>query len=150
MQAASKGRRAERIIWKGRHLRRELRCRSSDSRNTALRAERHHVTNVSAGRQLDTSVQALPGVAWRNAAGNGVPSVIRGSDTTPEAAAIQSRVIARLTVAQRLELAFEMSQMGRALARARLREEHADWDDADLDRELLRLAFAPDDLPRGL
>ena len=59
-------------------------------------------------------------------------------------------VIARLTVARRLELAFEISEMARALARARLREEHADWDDADLDRELLRLAFAPDDLPPGL
>ena len=76
--------------------------------------------------------------------------MIKPSDTTPEAAAVQSAVIARLTVARRLELAFEMSQMGRALARARLREEHADWDDADLDRELLRLAFAPDDLPPGL
>ncbi len=76
--------------------------------------------------------------------------MIKPSDTTPEAAAVQSEVIARLTVARRLELAFEMSQMGRALARARLREEHADWDDADLDRELLRLAFAPDDLPPGL
>lgn len=76
--------------------------------------------------------------------------MIKPSDTTPEAAAVQSEVIARLTVARRLELAFEMSEMARALARARLREEHADWDDADLDRELLRLAFAPDDLPPGL
>jgi hypothetical protein len=53
-------------------------------------------------------------------------------------------------VAQRLELAFEMSQMARALARARLREEHAEWGESDLDRELLRLAFLPDDLPAGL
>lgn len=76
--------------------------------------------------------------------------MIKPNDTTPEAAAVQSEVIARLTVARRLELAFKMSEMARALARARLREEHADWDDADLDRELLRLAFAPDDLPPGL
>jgi len=76
--------------------------------------------------------------------------VIERSDTAPEAAAVQSQVIERLTVAQRLDLAFEMSQMARALARARLREEHADWGESDLDRELLRLAFLPADLPPGL
>lgn len=68
----------------------------------------------------------------------------------PDAAAIQARVIERLTVARRLELAFEMSELARALARGRLREEHADWDERALDRELLRLAFLPDDLPPGV
>ena len=89
-------------------------------------------------------------VGSRHAPSGRAPTMIKPNDTTPEAAAVQSEVIARLTVARRLELAFEMSEMARALARARLREEHADWDDADLDRELLRLAFAPDDLPPGL
>ena len=76
--------------------------------------------------------------------------MIRRSDTTPEAAAIQSQVIERLTVAQRLELTFEMSALARARARPRLREEHADWGENELDRELLRLVFLPDDLPPGL
>jgi hypothetical protein len=72
------------------------------------------------------------------------------SDTSREAAAVQALVLARLTVAQRLELAFEMSATARTLARSRLRMEHADWSDAELDRELLRLAFLPDELPPGL
>jgi hypothetical protein len=76
--------------------------------------------------------------------------VIKHGDTPPEVAAIQSQVIERMTVARRLELAFEMSELARALARARLRERHPDWGEADLDRELLRLAFLPDDLPPGL
>lgn len=76
--------------------------------------------------------------------------MIRGNDTTPEAAAIQSQVIERLTVAQRLALAFEMSDMARALARSRLREEHSDWTEVDLDRATLRLTFFPDQLPPGL
>ncbi len=105
---------------------------------------------VAKGVGVDTSAQSPSTVAWRHAPKSGVSSVIRRSDTAPDAAAIQSRVIERLTVEQRLELAFEMSQMARALARARLREEHADWGERDLDRELLRLAFLPDDLPPGL
>ena len=71
-------------------------------------------------------------------------------DTTPEAAAIQALVIEQMTVARRLELAFEMSELARSLARARLREQHPDWGEPDLDRELLRLTFLPDDLPPGL
>jgi Rv0078B-related antitoxin len=75
--------------------------------------------------------------------------MIGPNDTTPEAAAIQSRVIGQMTVARRLELAFEMSELARSLARARLREQHADWNETELDREMLRLAFLPDDLPPG-
>jgi hypothetical protein len=72
------------------------------------------------------------------------------SDTSREAAAIQAQIVDRLTVAQRLDLAFEMSLAARALARSRLCNEHPTWSDAELDRELLRLAFLPDDLPPGL
>jgi len=56
------------------------------------------------------------------------------SDTSREAATIQAQIIDRMTVAQRLELA----------------EEHPTWSDAELDRELLRFAFLPDDLPPGV
>lgn len=81
---------------------------------------------------------------------DGEHMVIKRSDTSPEAAAVQSRILARLTVTERLRLAFDMSAMARALARSRLRSEHAEWNDAQLDRELLRLAFLPDELPLGL
>jgi hypothetical protein len=71
------------------------------------------------------------------------------SDTSRQAAAIQAQIIEGLTVAQRLDLALEMSLAARALARSRLRNEHPTWSDAELDRELLRFAFLPDDLPPG-
>jgi len=72
------------------------------------------------------------------------------SDTSREAATIQAQIIDRMTVAQRLELAVEMSLAARALAKSRPREEHPTWSDAELDRELLRFAFLPDDLPPGV
>lgn len=65
------------------------------------------------------------------------------TDTSPEAAAIQSDIHRRLTGAQRLALAFEMSEMVRELCLTRLRRQHPDWSDRDLKRELLRYAFFP-------
>lgn len=51
---------------------------------------------------------------------------------------------------QRLLLAFEMSLFARALSRERLRQEHPEWTQAGIERELLRLAFLPAPLPPGL
>jgi hypothetical protein len=51
---------------------------------------------------------------------------------------------------QRLLLAYEMSMFGRELNRARLRDEHPEWTEAQIARELLRLAFFPQPLPAGL
>jgi hypothetical protein len=51
---------------------------------------------------------------------------------------------------QRLLLAYEMSMFGRELNRARLRDEHPEWTEAQIARELLRLAFFPQPLPPGL
>jgi hypothetical protein len=48
---------------------------------------------------------------------------------------------------QRLLLAFEMSLFARELGRERIRQEHPDWPDARIARELLRLAFLPAPLP---
>jgi hypothetical protein len=48
---------------------------------------------------------------------------------------------------QRLLLAFEMSMFARELNRERIRREHPDWLEAQIDRELLRLAFFPAPLP---
>ena len=51
---------------------------------------------------------------------------------------------------QKIVLAYEMSMFARELNRARLRQEHPDWTEAQIARELLRLAFFPKPLPAGL
>ena len=47
-------------------------------------------------------------------------------------------------------LAFEMSLFARDLARERIRSLHPDWGEAQIQRELLRLAFLPQPLPARL
>jgi hypothetical protein len=51
---------------------------------------------------------------------------------------------------QRLLLALEMSLFARDLARARIIRECPDWPEAQVKRELLRLAFLPEPLPAKL
>ena len=51
---------------------------------------------------------------------------------------------------QRLLLVFEMSMFARELARERIRQEHPDWSEAQIARELLRLAFLPAPLPDAM
>ncbi len=51
---------------------------------------------------------------------------------------------------QRLLLAFEMSLFARDLAREGIRRDHPKWSEAQIARELLRLAFLPATLPAGL
>jgi len=51
---------------------------------------------------------------------------------------------------QRLLLAFEMSLFASDLCRERIRHEHPEWTEAQIVRELLRIAFLPDPLPAGL
>jgi hypothetical protein len=72
------------------------------------------------------------------------------SDTTPEAQALQDQIHRAMTGEQRVMLAFEMSLFARELARAGIREQHPDWPDDRVARELLRLAFLPKLLPAGL
>ena len=72
------------------------------------------------------------------------------SDTTPEAKAIQERILRNMTGEQRLLLAWDMSLFARELARAGIRKDHPDWSEAQVARELLRLAFLPAPLPAGL
>jgi hypothetical protein len=55
-----------------------------------------------------------------------------------------------MTGEQRLLLAYEMSMSARALNRTRLQHERPQWTEADIARELLRLAFLPAPLPPGL
>ena len=71
------------------------------------------------------------------------------TDTTPQARALQSRIQRGMTEEQRLLMALEMSLFARELARAGIQQEHPDWPQAQIARELLRLAFFPAPLPAG-
>ena len=51
---------------------------------------------------------------------------------------------------RKIILAYEMSMLARELNRARLRQEHPEWKEKEIVRELLRLAFFPKPLPAGL
>lgn len=68
-------------------------------------------------------------------------------DTTPEVAAVQVEVLRRLSGAQRLALALEMSVLTRQLAAARLQREHPEWSDREISLELLRQASPSGSLP---
>ena len=73
----------------------------------------------------------------------------RPSDTSDAAARIQSEILSRMSGAERLQVAIEMSLTARALARSRLQHDHPGWSEKELDRDLLRFAFAPRGLPTG-
>jgi hypothetical protein len=72
------------------------------------------------------------------------------SDTSPVAQAIQDEIHRKMTGEQRVLLAFEMSLFARELARTGIQQEHPDWPEDRVARELLRLAFLPQPLPAGL
>lgn len=72
------------------------------------------------------------------------------TDTSPEAQAVQLRIQRAMSGEQRLLLALEMSLLTRELAKARIRHEHPEWPEAEVTRELLRLAFLPGPIPACL
>jgi hypothetical protein len=72
------------------------------------------------------------------------------TDTNAEAQAVQLQIQRAMTEEQRLLLALEMSLFARALAKARIQQEHPDWTESEVARELLRLAFLPHPLPEKL
>ena len=72
------------------------------------------------------------------------------SDTTPDARAIQEDILRNMTGEQRLLNALEMTDLARELMRTRIRNEHPDWTEQQIIREVLRLAFLPEPLPPGL
>lgn len=76
--------------------------------------------------------------------------VVAISDTSPAAQAVLTEIQRAMSGEQRLSLAFEMSLFTRDLARARIRREHPDWQEIQVTRELLRLAFLPALLPPAL
>jgi hypothetical protein len=72
------------------------------------------------------------------------------TDTSPEAQAVQTEIHRKMTPVQRLEIAFEMSLAAREFALAGLRLRHPDWTETQLQREILRYAFLPGELPEAL
>jgi len=72
------------------------------------------------------------------------------SDTSSAAQAVQYGIWRKMTGEQRVDLAFEMSLFARDLARAGIQQEHPDWPDERVARELIRLSFLPNPLPSGL
>jgi Rv0078B-related antitoxin len=79
-----------------------------------------------------------------------LPFFVPITDTSPAAQAVQLEMHRSMTGEQKIRLAYEMSMFGRELNRARLRQEHPEWTEAQITRELLRLAFFPKPLPSGL
>lgn len=72
------------------------------------------------------------------------------TDTSPAAQAVQDEIHRSMSGEQRIRLAFEMSMFARELSRQGIRREHPEWTEAQICRELLRLAFLPASLPAGL
>ena len=72
------------------------------------------------------------------------------TDTSPLARAAQVRVLQAMPGEQRLLMALEMSVFVRELAKQRIRQEHPDWPDGLVRREVLRLALLPEPLPARL
>lgn len=71
-------------------------------------------------------------------------------DTNPTAEMIQVEVQRRLSGVRRLAIAFEMSQIARDLALARLRALHAGHSEGELRKELLRQEFPLGKVPPPL
>jgi len=71
------------------------------------------------------------------------------TDTSSAAQAVQLNIHRSMSGEQRLLLAYEMCMFARELNRARLRQEHPEWSEASIAREILRLAFLPEPLPPG-
>ena len=63
------------------------------------------------------------------------------SDTSPEAAAVQAEIFRRMTPAERVRVALEMSDSIRNLALAGLRSRHPEMTEEQLKWELMRLMY---------
>jgi len=68
-------------------------------------------------------------------------------DTDGAAEELQFSVYRRMTGAERLRIALDLTAAARGLAKARLRKEHPAWSEDDLKRELIRYAFMPEPPP---
>jgi hypothetical protein len=71
------------------------------------------------------------------------------TDTSPEIAEMQAEALRRKTPAERFRMIIEMSVLARSFTRAGIRARHPDWNDARIDRALVRMAFDGRPLPRA-
>ena len=60
-------------------------------------------------------------------------------DTTPEALAVQFRILRRMGAAGRAAMTFELSNTLRSLVEAGVRHRPPHWDDGTVEREVIRL-----------
>lgn len=65
-------------------------------------------------------------------------------DTTPEALAVQLRILRRLGPAGRLEMTFELSDDLRQIVKDGVRHRHPDWEEHAIEREVIRLMIGDD------
>jgi Rv0078B-related antitoxin len=72
------------------------------------------------------------------------------SDTTPEIEAMQLEIRRKMTMAQRWQVALEISDLSLALRKAGLRREHPEWSERQIILELFRRQFLPKPLPASL
>ena len=72
------------------------------------------------------------------------------SDTSPEIEAMQLEIRRKMTMAQRWQVALEISDLCLALRKAGLRRDYPEWSERQIIMELFRLDFLPDPLPAAL
>jgi hypothetical protein len=72
---------------------------------------------------------------------------VPSSDTSSAARKVQLEIQHSMSGTQRLLLSFEMSAFARELAKQRIRQEHPEWPETEIVRELIRLAFLPAEPP---
>ena len=58
-------------------------------------------------------------------------------DTTPEAARVQAEIYARMGGTRRVSIACQMSDAVRSMARARIKLQHPDYDDSEVQDQLI-------------
>ena len=65
--------------------------------------------------------------------------MVRPADTTAEAWEVHLRILRGMSGADRVAMAFEMSDAARALSEAGIRHRHPDWDEGQVKNALLEL-----------
>ena len=59
-----------------------------------------------------------------------------------QATEVQRAILRSMKISDRLRLACEMSDLAHDLCRARIRQQHPDWSEAEVTREMVRAALA--------
>jgi hypothetical protein len=71
-------------------------------------------------------------------------------DTSPAAHDVQLNILRKMSGAERLRIAIDLSEFGRKLAFTRIEREHPGLSNSQLIREYLHCVLSEDDYPRGL